>query len=87
MRRLLKMPTAKTTRFTALHSVSQFVLIFEFTIPFPYISNYNNPIIPRNSLEFMRALQSAREYKIVENENFNECRVDYHFESLWLDKN
>ena len=27
----------------------------------------------------MRALQSAREYKIVENENFNVCKVDYHF--------
>ena len=43
--------------------------------------------IPRNFLEFMRALQSAREYKIVENENVNECGVNYHFESLWLDKN
>ena len=27
----------------------------------------------------MRALQSAREYKIIENENFNVCKVDYHF--------
>ena len=35
-----------------------------------------------NFLEFMRALQGAREYKIIENGNFNACRVDYHFESL-----
>ena len=35
-----------------------------------------------NFLEFMRALQGAREYEIIENGNFNSCRVDYHFESL-----
>ena len=35
-----------------------------------------------NFFEFMRARQSACEYKIIENENFNVCRADYHFESL-----
>ena len=35
-----------------------------------------------NFLEFMRALQGARDYQIIENENSNVCRADYHFESL-----
>ena len=57
--------------------------------PPPSIKTQKNDVFKTelNFLEFMRALQSAREYKIVENENFNECRVDYHFESLQLDKN
>ena len=38
--------------------------------------------IELNFLEFMRALQSARKYRFIENENFKVCRVYYHFESL-----
>ena len=42
--------------------------------------------IESNFLEFMRVLQSARNYKI-ENENYNVSRVYYLLESLRLDKN
>ena len=52
--------------------------------PPPPLKNLKNNVfkIELNFLGFMRALQSARGYKIIENENFNVCRADYHFESL-----
>ena len=53
-------------------------------IPPPLPKSPKNDVfkIDLNFLEFMRALQSARKYRFIENENFKVCRVYYHFESL-----